>query len=266
MRQISGHDRIIDRLVKGHDEIIYNLFYVIRSGENAFIVTDDRSYILAQSNPNTPIWIYCNNKMDHTSECELVRLLCERSELNNNVHIVAQAERIANVFEQVADIMGIQFEEYMPMSVYACHQVNIINEEGERVMPNAQYVKQIAELAIQQTWDAEHIELAYVDAFGFAEGNKDSKNLFLWKNENIVAMARVAHKNEKYARINTVVTERSQRGKGYARMLVGSISKDLLNEGIIPMLYADTNNPSSNSAYLKIGFEKVGEIVEFQIK
>lgn len=217
MRQISGHDKIIDQLVKGHDEIIYNLFYVIRAGENSFIVTDDRSYILAQSNPNTPIWIYCNDKMNSASECELVGLLRERIELNRKVHIIVQTERIANVFEQVSSVMNIQLEEYMPMSVYACHHVNEIEEVGEMIAPDAQYVKQVAELAKQMAWDAEHFELSDADAERFAESNKDAKNLFLWKNEDIVAMARVAHRNDQYARLNTVVTERSQRGKGYAR-------------------------------------------------
>lgn len=32
------------------------------------------------------------------------------------------------------------------------------------------------------------------------------------------------------------------------------------------MLYADAANPSSNRAYRRIGFEKVGEITEFGFK
>lgn len=265
MRQIKGSDPIIDQMVKGNDEIIYNLFYVIRTSQDPYIVTDDISYIFAQSNPNTPIWIYSNDEVDIDSKQELLELLLERIKLNNKVHIVARNSWIISVLNRLSDILDIQIEEYMPMTVYACYQVDYMEELGEIVLPDQQYIKQIAELAKQQTWDAEHFELSDVDALKFAESNKDSKNLYLWKNKDIVAMARVAHKNDKYARLNTVVTERSHRGNGYARMLVGNMSKELLKEGIVPMLYADSNNPSSKSAYIKIGFVEIGRIIEYRI-
>jgi predicted GNAT family acetyltransferase len=97
----------------------------------------------------------------------------------------------------------------------------------------------------------------------FDKLNKNSHDLFLWSDGGVVAMARIANKGNKYARINTVVTNREHRGKGYAKMLVGDICKQLLEQGLIPMLYADARNPSSNSTYQKIGFREVGKISEY---
>ncbi|MBE6752730.1 MAG: GNAT family N-acetyltransferase, partial [Ruminococcaceae bacterium] len=91
-------------------------------------------------------------------------------------------------------------------------------------------------------------------------------NIFLWKDENIVALAMIAHKTDKYARINTVVTDREFRGKGYAKMLIATLTTQLLSEGVVPMLYADANNPTSNAVYQKVGYTYQGEITEFQFQ
>lgn len=79
-------------------------------------------------------------------------------------------------------------------------------------------------------------------------------------------MAVVAYEDEKTARINTVVTERESRGNGYAGMLVSRMCEDLLEKGVEPMLYADAENPSSNRAYIKTGFEKVGDVTEYSLE
>ncbi len=80
-------------------------------------------------------------------------------------------------------------------------------------------------------------------------------------------MAKIAHRfthhGVRQARINAVVTERAQRGKGYAKMLTGTLARKILAEGLTPMLYADADNPFSNRAYLHVGFVKQGEICTY---
>ena len=79
-------------------------------------------------------------------------------------------------------------------------------------------------------------------------------------------MALITHRTERYARINTVVTKEACRGKVYGAMLVKAMSDLVLNEGRIPMLYAEADYPSSNRMYQKIGYEKQGEIGEYIFK
>ena len=52
----------------------------------------------------------------------------------------------------------------------------------------------------------------------------------------------------------------------YAGMLVGTLCRKLLAEGVRPMLYADAAYPSSNRAYQKIGFTKTGEVTEYAFR
>ncbi len=50
-------------------------------------------------------------------------------------------------------------------------------------------------------------------------------------------------------------------------MLVSRMCEDLLEKkGWNPCFYADAENPSSNRAYIKTGFEKVGDVTEYSLE
>lgn len=264
MRKISGNDKAFSKLIQGKDEVIYNVLYLIREGENPFIVTDDESYIIAQSVEQTPMWVYLNKKPKDKKE-EIVQIILDRLSKNSELKLIASEENIQEVLDTVSIKSNIKYCINMRMNVYSCTKVNNYESLGKIVHPSKKYRDIMAKLIIQMEKDAEKNDVSKKDAYGYADDNADSKKIFLLEDiDSVTAMAKVGHKTDKYARINTVVTERSARNKGYAKMLVGEMCKMLLNENLIPMLYADSINPASNAAYKKIGFEKQGEVTEFK--
>ena len=93
------------------------------------------------------------------------------------------------------------------------------------------------------------------------EQSLDSGNLYLWEVEDeICGMVNIAHRSEKYARINNVYISIEHRKRGYASAMVSEICLMLIKEGLIPMLYADITNDDSNKVYKTIGFVKKGRI------
>lgn len=263
MRKINGDDGVFSKLIKRKDEVVYNLFYLICEGENPFIITDDSSYIIAQSTDESPMWIFINTKEKEKMH-EIARVIQERLVKNKKLCIISNEEYIKEILEIVSLKSNIKYEINMKMIAYACTKVNECISKGKIVHPSKNYRDILAKLIMQMEKDAEKKDVTEKDAYGYADDNVDSKKLYLWNDDgNITAMAKVGHRTNKYARINTVVTERSSRNKGYAKMLVGGISKMLLNENIIPMLYADASNQVSNDVYRKIGFEKQGEVTKY---
>ncbi len=67
------------------------------------------------------------------------------------------------------------------------------------------------------------------------------------------------------ARIGPVFTPKEHRGRGYASAAVAEVSRLLLAEGSRVTLFTDQANPTSNSIYLKLGFEPVVDTVDLAI-
>lgn len=154
----------------------------------------------------------------------------------------------------------------MPMTAYVCRRVTLPAAfHGEQAAPEPQHQAAMASLLTQLVEDGEGQSIPPQEATRFAQAMTGSDALRLWLDEGrVCAIALIAHRTHAVARINTVVTDRALRGRGYAGMLVAGMCASLLAEGIIPMLYADTRNPASNRAYLKIGFEPVEQVTEYR--
>lgn len=267
--------RIIDRtgesfegILDKKDRIIYNLFYLIREGDNAFFITDDSTYIIGQGNESAPLWMWLKQIPEENVEKEICDIIESRLVLNQNLQLNAYEGYARRILDRVSKKTGLGYVS-VPMIVYACNQaISRYKISGQIVTPKEEHkeimARFITEFITEITYDAEKTAINENKANGFANAMVNSNKLFLWEDDGkIVSMARIAHKTREYARINTVFTEREQRGKGYAGMLVGKMSEKLLEENIIPMLYADARNPASNAAYQKIGFVKYGEVTEY---
>ena len=64
-------------------------------------------------------------------------------------------------------------------------------------------------------------------------------------------------------RIGPVFTARGSRGRGYGQALTAEVCGGLLSSGAAAVtLFADVANPASNAAYVAVGFEPVGRVVE----
>jgi uncharacterized protein len=82
---------------------------------------------------------------------------------------------------------------------------------------------------------------------------------WLWEDGGPVSMASQSEPAGGVARINLVYTPAALRGRGYASALVAFLSQRILDAGLVPSLYTDLANPTSNKIYQAIGFEKVDE-------
>ncbi|RKL68486.1 hypothetical protein CR203_00045 [Salipaludibacillus neizhouensis] len=114
------------------------------------------------------------------------------------------------------------------------------------------------------------------DTLGMTEHKDLEKNVldeiehnrvFLWKNENCtpVSMAKRARELENGVVVNFVYTPDEYQGQGYATSCVAALSERLLQEGFqFCSLNTDAENPTSNSIYMKIGYEFVGDAIEYR--
>lgn len=91
--------------------------------------------------------------------------------------------------------------------------------------------------------------------------------LYIWEDGMPVSQAASGRKTLHGAVVNSVYTPPHYRGKGYASSCVASLSRLLLDKGYqFCSLFADLDNPTSNSIYMKIGYKPVCDFHEYKFQ
>jgi hypothetical protein len=92
-------------------------------------------------------------------------------------------------------------------------------------------------------------------------------NLFLWVDGEPKSMAGRTRPTPHGEAISFVYTPPSQRRKGYATAVVAQLSQRILDDGRqFCTLYTDLSNPTSNSIYQKIGYQKITDVVDIHFQ
>ncbi len=98
----------------------------------------------------------------------------------------------------------------------------------------------------------------------YVQGLIAEHRLFVWEDVGeLKAMAALTGQTPRGVRVSLVFTPASERGQGYASALVAGLCQKELDQGRkVVSLFADLENPTSNSIYRKIGFKKEAEVEE----
>lgn len=260
LKKISGDDEVFNALPDRNEKITYDLLRMIKDGEPHTLLSDGKSCIAAQTSPRLPLWIYLREKPGDALSAELSGIISAAVMDNAELHVMSDPLLIIPVL----DAVGRSYRTYMKMNAYACRKPASAVLSGRIVPASEAYRADMKRLLGEMIKDAVGEDADDNATDGFAEYAIASGNVFLWEDGGrIASMANIASRTADTARLNTIVTERELRGRGYAGMLVTELCKTLLSDGLTPMLYADAANPASNKAYEKAGFEFFGTVCEF---
>lgn len=263
MRLADVSDYVFDSLMSDTDKILYNLFYLIRSDKSSFIVTDDKYYIYAQNSRRAPHWLFIKDQPDEKAFEEIVALIAGMMKLNPLLKINGNEIYLRPILDAVVERYGAKYNSEISMDVYACKKLNAIESIGRMITPKEEHRQILLEYVTEMEHDRTGFFMPNDDKDKFVSALINSNSLFLWENEKIVSMAKIASKSDRFARINTVFTDEASRGNGYTRMLIGQITENLLAEGYTPVIYADVEDVAVTDAYKQLGYVSYGTINQF---
>ncbi|TYP70568.1 GNAT family N-acetyltransferase [Paenibacillus methanolicus] len=261
----SSEDVLTGRFLK--DEVAYNLLHLIAGSETSVRwVSPGGSLIYAQT-PGFNGWLW--GAQDSAELEELLAALADAIAAGEPLPGVTGEPRIAERFAKLyAARTGGSYRHYMSMEAYSC--------------PKAKPPAGVPGYARSAVWDdvdtvARWLVGFVADAFGRqsdAESQRPAAEsiirrgeLYLWMaDDEPVAMANIAHRSPRHARLNYVYTETSCRGQGFASAVVSELCSLLEMEGLTPMLYADVANPASNKVYRNVGFVACGQVAEYKFE
>jgi GNAT superfamily N-acetyltransferase len=94
----------------------------------------------------------------------------------------------------------------------------------------------------------------------------NTRGCWLWVDANGVVMSLATRRPivAGSARVGPVYTPRRWRGRGYGSSVTAAATRDILDHGGIPVLFADLSNHTSNDIYQRLGYYPVEDRLEIK--
>lgn len=248
------------------DAVAFNLMTTILADTSRYPDTkcfsDEKNCILVNTDNQHPIIIWTS---DDFNDFEALYQFIE-AEFKDNQPLSFIAKK--TLFDFYKTKYGNRLENIETMGVYQYNVPIPIQYIGYADNIKPEEIQTIAEM-MYQFYHESHADnhKSLEDCIPEAKKFMTEPNYKVWRQPNgkLVALARY-HLSEEINRIGLVYTRPDERGKSYAKMLVHTLTQQILNEQKIPVLYTDFDYEPSNKCYTAIGYRLTNQIVSFSIK
>jgi uncharacterized protein len=250
------------------DEVQYNLLHrITESQSSTCLKTSDGQMIFAQSQGHNA-WLWVSRDVTVDQKKVKIRELVDYLKGHPLPGVSGEHQTTQYFAEEYSKFNDAQYHTHMMMESYFCPSViKPLNVRGEINQATRQDVETVAQFMAGFSEDAYGVSVDPASQRSAAEEAVNTGNLYLWTLDGVpVSMANVAHRSPRHGRINAVFTPSSQRKKGYASAIVAELCLMLVQENLIPMLYADLKNPESNRIYKNVGFMESGQIIDIRFE
>lgn len=179
--------------------------------------------------------------------------------------VIGQHEQANQFVSLWKDVSRKNANLHMKQLIYQLDEVKVSLSSDGKLIPALEKHLPIVRDWLHQFGEQANVSITKPQADSMARTYIQNQSLYLWEVEQeIVSMANNSRKTKNGATINAVFTPDEHKRKGYATNVVAALSQKLLDDGYkFCSLYTDLSNPTSNSIYRKIGYDEVGESVEF---
>lgn len=248
------------------DIVPFSLMELIKQTPK-ILKSNEKNYIVGMIAPQMPTWVWTADDIDSKSLDELKTYFYDYFKDGNKVRFCAKPN--------IADILS---EPFITAFKPEINRIRMESFENKHIIPaknQAVVIEKPTDNDINSI--AEYLSEFEKECFGeyllpetfIEEAKKKIADGILWvvrDNGSIIAVAGTFRTYSTHTAINGVYTKPEYRCRGYAAALVAHISEYIKSQGKIPSLYTDLSNPSSNKAYINVGFVKCGRVDELNIK
>lgn len=167
-----------------------------------------------------------------------------------------------------SEINNCTYRPGMNMRTYKLEKVKYRgNAEGSLRLADEQDTELVTNWIRNFNDDADLDAISHDEALKTAEFEIKNRLLYIWEDGNRVSMAASTRETEHGKVLALVYTPKEYRNKGYASACVAALSQHILDSGKkFCALFTDLANPTSNSIYMKIGYEPICDFDEYMFK
>lgn len=243
------------------DAITFSVLIQIMQNPCTDIYTDHKNMVICYSCPPYPVWVWCADVDNASDVADIARCLKARFPLEEGYAYNISRELMSSLKE--ADPYFCQGKEKFGL---LSHRLDTIQEihhpcDGGVTLAGEEDFPFLCSVWHDMAMEMEGHDLSREQCEERARFHISNKSLFLWRNGLGEITALTSRGGEKtYCKVSTVYTLPQHRRKGYAINLVHYVTKTILADGLIPILYTNADYAPSNSCYRKIGYKQVGSL------
>ena len=244
-----------------------NRFYIIKmnfSSPDLLLYSDEETYVICRGRVGFPTWVWttediCEEKME-----EIAQIIADEYFGPERNQVTSKPRFYQYLLDN--NYPYLDPKDYFEMGTLECHSLKEIQKCDGRMEPARP--EDLDTLVNYIYLDAQEME--GVDNISMERATEKAKEkiasgtYFVWRDtdDKIVSMADYGIIGGQ-AKLGTVFTTKEARCKGYATNLIHTMTQDLLEKGLSPLLYTDYNYPASNTAYKNAGYEDTGVLINF---
>lgn len=261
---ITPSNEIFDGEEFQKDKYKFNLILKNLPSPELELYSDEESYIICRGSKKWPTWIWTKDNFDKSKIEEIEKLIkmylvdseCDKFTSKKELYDML----VKNKFE------NLNKDSYFEMGFLICDKTKKPKKcDGILSKPNENEIEILAKY-----WYDDNMEMNDIEPITMEQAQKDAQefvkddNFYILRNNTgkIVCMAGYSIAGEQ-AKINHVYTPPEERGKGYAANLIYAITNDILEKGLVPLLYTDYKYIPSNKAYINAGYDDKGILINF---
>lgn len=243
------------------DAITYSVLIKILQGQCTQIFTDHERVIVCYSAPPWPVWVWCRDPGASEDVMEIARCLKEKFPLEQGYCINLSHVLLESLKQQ--DGYFREAKNKMDLLSYRLDQIYAVDHpcEGSMSLVREEEIHSLLGVRHDMSMEMEGIDLSPERCEASLRKHVEGNALFAWRRESGEIVALTARGDQApYSKITSVYTLPRHRRKGYAINLVHGVTKTILEDGFVPILYTDAGYAASNVCYQKIGYRLVGRL------
>ncbi len=263
-KKIKANNKIFNSPEFQKDKYKFNLILRNLPSPELELYSDDDNYIICRGSKKWPTWIWTKDNFNHTKVNEIEELIKLYLTDNKKDKFTCKKELYDLLVER--KFPNLNKDDYFEMGFLICHKAIKPKEcDGVLSRPNKEDRK-----TLEQYWYQDNIEMNGIEPITKEQAKKDvdgflvDDKFYILRNPQgkIVSMVNYSIIDNQ-AKLSHVYTPIEERKKGYATNLIYLITKKLLNEGFVTLLYTDYNYIPSNKAYINAGYTDCGILINF---
>lgn len=264
MKEITPNHKIF--LTPDFQKDKYKFFLILQNlkSDSLMLYSDGENYVICRGAVGWPTWIWTKDNFDKNSIEEIKAAM--RLYLTENDFDKFTCKKELYDLLVSSEFCELNKEDYFEMGFLSCQKtIKPKNCLGSFGIPSIMD----KDILVRYWFDACK-EMVGVDDITLEKASEDvdimlkSNQLFVLRNNenDIVCMANYSI-IDGLAKISHVYTPINHRSKGYAANLIFNMTNVLLEKGLVPLLYTDYNYKPSNKAYINVGYEDQGILINF---